>query len=86
MTKETTKWVATIKEHYDLTPEGEVLLAEAAALRDRISQAEAAITEHGLMMPVRGGGAPRINPAAKVAQDARSLLLRYMLALGLEST
>jgi hypothetical protein len=62
---ETEEWLASVRERYDVGPDGEMLLAQAAQTLDRIAECEAVIEEDGLMLPTRGGGS-RVHPAARL--------------------
>jgi hypothetical protein len=76
-------WHDEIAMRYDLTDGGRVLLHQAAALRDRITEAEEAIKHDGFMLTGKNGSY-QVHPAARIAQDARSLLLRTLTTLGLQ--
>lgn len=72
-----------MQERYAFTEDAAMMLRQAGDLLDRIAEAEAAVKADGFMLPTRGGGS-RVHPAVRIAQDARSLLLRYLQALGIE--
>lgn len=62
---------------------GLALLARAAECVDRMHAAQAAIAEHGELVPDRYGGV-KLNPACNLEKDARSGFLAAMRALNLD--
>jgi hypothetical protein len=56
--------VADIRERYHVSDSGLVLVMEAAALRDRIADAEKAVVRYGFMTTLRGGGTRCTRPPA----------------------
>jgi Phage terminase, small subunit len=74
-----------VRERFEIGPDGEVLLEQAAETLDRIAECEERIAADGIMLPLRGGGT-KMHPLVRVVTDSRALLLRYLKELGLEDT
>lgn len=62
---------------------GSALLARAAECVDRMNAAQAAIAEHGELVPDRYGGV-KLNPACALEKDARNGFLAAVRALNLD--
>ena len=74
----------SIAQEYTITDAaGLALLSRAAECVDRMAAAQAAIAEHGELVPDRYGGV-KLNPACALEKDARNGFLAAVRALNLD--
>jgi len=75
---------STVADEYGIADAaGLSLRSRAAECVDRMAAAQAAIAEHGELVPDRYGGV-KLNPACNLEKDARSGFLAAMRALNLD--
>jgi P27 family predicted phage terminase small subunit len=76
-------WTDLVSQYRISDAAGLALVAAAAEALDRIRQAQAAIREHGVLVPDRHG-ALKQSPACVVERDARAGMLSALRALNLD--
>src|SRR6476661_10910946 len=76
-------WTALVTEFSIVDAGGLALVTIIGECRDRLSEAQAVIEEHGAVMTTTTG-VLRSNPALKVEVDARNGLLAALRALNLD--
>jgi P27 family predicted phage terminase small subunit len=84
LSKEAASWWRRLHAEFDLADEaGRFLLEQALRAFDRMNEAGALVTKHGVAVSDRFGQL-RANPAAAAERDARAAMLQAFKALNLD--
>src|SRR5262245_21673183 len=85
LTAKTRRWVAAIRDDYELEPQQLLLLQGAAECWDRAQQARELLAKDGLTFVDRHGHI-RPHPAAQIERDNKALYARLVRELALDVT
>jgi len=77
-------WAAVVRD-YELDAPSEKLLLVALEALARLREAQAAVAEHGLLIPGARGGL-RTNPALSIENQSRGAFLAAMKQLNFDTT
>jgi P27 family predicted phage terminase small subunit len=83
LSKEAAAWWKKVVRDWDLDESALLILTTACEAFDRMRQAQALVTEHGIVSPDRWGQL-KANPAVLVERDCRGAMLAAIKALNLD--